>query len=393
MWAFLAVLLIACGQEPALPDDVPGLKAAAEAALKEVLAARTRRDPKAAARESERAEKAAAKAKDAGVSALAKEAARQAKLAAEDREILDRTTGLKAKAYTAAREVALTQGMKGLALAAEQRAKGGEPAPGVKESSDLGRALAEGLGGRRPLEDGGADWPGIAADLRGFAEKRPGSVSLYLAFACLVTGREGLGLIEIQSLDPATLSTPDQVFSYHLVRGLLLRLNGLPESGDEAFAALAAAGAPEVAEAWGTEIQGTLHLILAVFAFQDKDYTRADLEIARSIKIWPNHPAAVYLTGERLAATGEREKAAASLEASMAGTKEEWIAKRIAERARQVRDGTGPAEPLIHDPAFLRDLLLRQLWEAAKASPKARPLKALVDAAAPFLDRWIPGGK
>lgn len=385
----ILLLLLACEQEPALPDDVPGLKAVADAALKDVAEARAKRDPKAAAVAAGRAEKAAAKAKDVETSKVSREALRQAKLAAEDKEILDRTTGLKAKAYLATRDVALGAALKGLALAADERAKGGEPAAALKEASDLGRVLAEGLAERKPLADGGPDWPGVAADLRTMADGKRTSMSLFLAFACLVTARDGLGLIEIQGVDPAGLKG-DQVFSYHLMRGLLLRLNGLPESAGESFTALSAAGAPEMAAAWGTEIQGSLHLVMAVLAIQDDDWKKADLEVARSLKVWPNNPAAVYLTGEILAKNGEKEKAAASLEASMAGTKQEWLAQKIAERTRQVRDSAGPAEPLIHDPAFLRALLLRQLWEAAKTSPKARPLQALVDAAAPFLDRWIP---
>src|SRR5687767_6833272 len=111
MICLLIVALLGCGQEPALPDDVPGLKAVADAAAKEAVDARGKRDPKAAARAAERAEKASAKAKDAEVAAVTKEASRQAKLAGEDQELLDRTTGLKAKAYAAAREVALTQGV------------------------------------------------------------------------------------------------------------------------------------------------------------------------------------------------------------------------------------------------------------------------------------------
>ena len=396
----MTFLLLACDIAEALPDDLPGLKAAADAALKEAVDARGRRDSKAAAQAAERAEKASAKAASftdvpdkaavAEVKSAAREAARQAKLAGEDAEIQDRTTGLKAKAYRATRDVALTQSLRGLALAADEMAKGGEPLAAVKESANLGRALAEGLAGRAPLADGAADWPGVAADLRGFADKRPPTWSLFLAAACLVTARDGLGLIEIEGLDPATLTDPDHVFSYHLVRGLLLRLHGLPESANEAFARMPV---PNAAAAHEVEWQGSLHLILAVLALQNKDYPKADLEVARSLKVWPNNPVAVYLTGELLAETGQRERVPNSLETAWAGGEHEWLAKRIAARAREIRDAKGPAEPLIHDPAFLRDLLLWQLWQTAKTSPKAKSLQKLVDAAAPFLDRWIPGGK
>jgi hypothetical protein len=110
----------------------------------------------------------------------------------------------------------------------------------------------------------------------------------------------------------------------------------------------------------------------------------------RARKAWPDNPVAVFLTGERLGATGEREKAARSLESAVAGTDQEWLARRVAARARELREGTGPAEPLLYDPAFLRDLALWHIARAARTSAPARRLEELVGASRRFAERWLP---
>lgn len=66
-----------------------------------------------------------------------------------------------------------------------------------------------------------------------------------------------------------------------------------------------------------------------------------------------------------------------------------------ADLARQLRDQKGQTEPLLHDPAFLRDVLLRYLYETAKDSGPAQRLRGWIDSAQAFgkrlLDR-LPGG-
>ena len=49
---------------------------------------------------------------------------------------------------------------------------------------------------------------------------------------------------------------------------------------------------------------GSIHLVAALLYLDSRDYKRADVEIVRAMKVWPNNPVSVFLTGERLAADG-----------------------------------------------------------------------------------------
>lgn len=121
---------------------------------------------------------------------------------------------------------------------------------------------------------------------------------------------------------------------------------------------------------------------------------QADCATMGSLQALPNNPVAVFLTGERLAASGEPEQAADSLEAAARGTRAEWLAERIARRARELRDDPHASGTLVHDGAFLRDVVLFALSEAAQKSDVARvwheSLAAARSLAQRILDR-IPG--
>jgi hypothetical protein len=396
--ALILVLLLGCGNGDALPDDLPGLKAVALQGREDARSARAGQDPKKAQKAADRArradERAAALVKDgkaaspedrtavAEIRAAALDALRLARLAAEDKSIRDRTTGIKAKAYRAGRGAALAGTFHALALAADQRSKGGELPAGIQESAILGTDLAEQLLGRKKLADGTPDWAGTASDLRSLAASPPPGMSTFLALALVLTRQDGLALIEIDSVDPTTVQEP----GHHLLRGIILRLNGLPESAGDSFRS-----AGPGADTFGPELQAGFHLFLAATELDQKNWQAADAEIVRAMKVWPNNPIAVYLTGERLGAMGEREAAAKSLEASAAGTGNEWLAKRFADRARELRDGHGPAEPLLLDGAILREVVLWHIWQAARSSPAAQRLQKTIDAARNFGGRWKPG--
>src|SRR6185295_5828569 len=120
----LPALLAGCGKkEEALPDDLPGLLAIAQQSRELAQTARGERDPKKAGSAAERAKKAndhadavvksrgdlppEDKAKVSEIHQAAREAWRLARLAAEEKEIHDRTTGLKARAYRTGRKTAL----------------------------------------------------------------------------------------------------------------------------------------------------------------------------------------------------------------------------------------------------------------------------------------------
>jgi hypothetical protein len=292
----------------------------------------------------------------------ARDAGRLARLATEEQKLQDKTSGLKAKAYRTGRKAALAGAFQAMALAADQEAKGGQVPKGVHESAVAGADLAEHFAGRKPAADGATDWAGVASDLRGLATSTPPEMSTFFALALVVSRQDGLALVEIESVDPKTLKDPAHLVSHLLLRGIILRLNGLPETAGDSFRAAGATPTPEEAKAF-----------------------------VRAMKAWPNNPVAVFVTGERLGAMGEREAAAKSLEASLAGNDAEWIARRIASRARELRDGSGPAEPLLFDGAILRDVALWHVWQAAKTSPPARKLQKLVDSGRAFASKWTPG--
>jgi hypothetical protein len=321
----------------------------------------------------------------------ARDAGRLARLATEEQKLQDKTSGLKAKAYRTGRKAALAGAFQAMALAADQEAKGGQVPKGVHESAVAGADLAEHFAGRKPAADGATDWAGVASDLRGLATSTPPEMSTFFALALVVSRQDGLALVEIESVDPKTLKDPAHLVSHLLLRGIILRLNGLPETAGDSFRAAGATPTPEEAKAFGQELQAGIHLAVAATEIMDKNYEAADIEVVRAMKAWPNNPVAVFVTGERLGAMGEREAAAKSLEASLAGNDAEWIARRIASRARELRDGSGPAEPLLFDGAILRDVALWHVWQAAKTSPPARKLQKLVDSGRAFASKWTPG--
>lgn len=395
----LPALLLSCGKGDALPADLPGLLTVAKDSRDAAEKGRADREPKKAEKAAERAMQAhgaagmlikgastpADQAVVAEIAATARAARRFARLAREEQVLQDRTTGLKAKAYRTGRKVALAGTFQGLALAADQEAKGGTVPQGVHESATLAATLSEQFAGRAKPSDGAPDWAGIAADQRRFAGTLPPGMSTFLAGALMLSRQDGLALVEIESVDQ--IQDPAQLVVHHLVRGFILRLNGMPESAADAFLA---AGAGPVGST-GQELQAGIHLAVATSKLLEEDYEGADVEIVRAMKVWPNNPVAVFLTGERLGMTGEREAAAKSLESSLAGTDEEWMAKRIAARARELRDDKGPWEPLFYDPAFLRDVGLWLIARAAKTSAPARNLQRMIDAARGFASRWTPG--
>jgi hypothetical protein len=133
-------------------------------------------------------------------------------------------------------------------------------------------------------------------------------------------------------------------------------------------------------------------------AAQDKDYDQADLELMRVMKIYPDNPLMVYLTGERQVGEGQYEKAEGTLEdlaKLLPPDTDPWLLQHIQDRARYIRDKKGEAEPLFADRKMLCELAVRSLWHAAKTSGPARTLAGWVDSArdlgTEFL-KYLPGG-
>jgi tetratricopeptide (TPR) repeat protein len=325
----------------------------------------------------------------------AREARRQARLAEEEQRRDRLVNGLKGKAYRTARQTAVPGACKGLALAAEQAGKTNpdDLPEAVRDSSRMAADLARPYAGREPLPNGQPDWPRVAGDLRGLAAAPPPEMGMGLSLAFLLAGRKEFALCEIELIDASALNTREQKTCYHLLRGFLYSVNGLPLLAGEEITQAPALG-EEQKKHYGPELLAGIHLALACLHLRAKDYEKADREVVLALRAWPNNDVAVFLTGERLAATGEYEKAANSLEALARNTDQEWLARKVAQRACDLRDRPGEADTLLHDERFLLDVMLHYLAIAAQKSETARQLQQSVAAMRAFSQKvldLVPG--
>lgn len=300
-------------------------------------------------------------------------------------------SGLKAGAYRQVRGAAVGATFTALALAARQAEQRGLEAlpPQARDAANCAAAWAEAATGRGPRADGTHDWAAIAADMERLAGAPPPQLGVTLSVGFLLLGKSGLALLETEALDPAAVEDPTERLALHLLRGFARDSNGyrrlavleveegLDELGLRRDEAGTIGGGPIALTA--AEVVGGIHLLLAVVHMHEKDYPAADRELALALAAWPDSPVASYLTGERLLASGQRERATASLEAAAQGRGEdaEWLAARIADRSRRIRDGEADADDgLIGDPAFMARLALHALWKAAERSPQAAQARA-----------------
>ncbi|KAF0243590.1 MAG: hypothetical protein FD180_3238 [Planctomycetota bacterium] len=395
----LAVALLAlpaCGKkEEPLPDSIPALRDVAARDRDAAKAARWAKKPKeadVAALHAEAASKKAGEllAKNAAppdeelkarseCAAAAREARREARFADEEKRLEEVRSGFKAKAYRMARKAAWAASCAGMAAAADKATgKDIEELPdSVRDMARVASGLATRVSGRARLPDGKPDWPGIASDIRGMSGEVPPEASRDLAIAFMILGKNDIALWELEMADPAKLPNDDDRTAFHLVRGIIFSRLGMPLlAGEEINRAPAIAGGP--AAGYGNELLAGIHLALGFMYLQQKDNESADREIALSIQAWPDNPVAVFLTGERLAENGEYEKAAESMEAASKGTEGEWLAERIAKRARDVRDHPGESPSLVHDKEFQREVVFHYLAIAAKKSPAAAKANAAI---------------
>ncbi len=397
----VAPLLAGC------PDGGPRYASATEAAAVasaacgEACSALAAQDAGAAEAAADRADHAARQATALAAAtavpedqALAYRSEGDAALAREAAELTGDLTGMRARAYRGVRGAALSAVFLGLALAADQAAeKGLEALPEqAREAALLAGRLAEQLSGQDHGPQGEPDWAAIAATMRA-AQAPPAELHLVLGIAYLALARDRLALYELTAIAPPALADEYERTAFHVLRGIGLRLGGYRR-----LAALelqeAAAQSSQVGSI-GAELVAGLHLVLVAAYLDEKDYAAADAELVRALRAWPDNPLAIFLTGERQAANGEWEAAATSLEKAVEGTEVEFLAERVAQRARELRDAKGPAKPLFHDPALIRGLVLHYLWVAAKRSVSAERAREAVESArslgARLLER-LPGG-
>ncbi|MGE0610418.1 MAG: hypothetical protein AB7O62_25240 [Pirellulales bacterium] len=396
-WLLPALFAVGCSSSRQ-PPTMADLHAQAIAARDEARQARHDRQPQVARQAADRAvaaEEAAGQVEPAPplaielrpeIKAARAAADKYASLAEEDQRLADLTSSWSAGIYRSGRGLAMSGVLQGLALAARQASRSDIstlPA-GVRDSAQQAADLAEWATGRSKLPGGKTDWAGVADDLDSLYKEQPAAIALFLAVAHLMTGHEQLALCEVAQVDPQNLRTDEQRHQAALVRGVAYSANGLRHLAVETLEQAAVPGNADSQSA--PELLASVHLLLGYLWFRAGDYRQADMEIARSLQVWPNNPLAIFLTGERLAASGEYERAADSLSALAAGSQHEWLASRVEQRAREIRDSREQAEPILHDPAFLRDLSLHFLGLAAEHAQDnaAQSWKNLAEAARSF---------
>lgn len=413
----LSGLLLGCPKPlPRYPNAAEartGLLAARDAAR----AARDAQDLDAASRAAELATDALAQSEaftgaaavDSATLLELRRAEREARELAQETDerlrLASQLAGLKASAWRGARGAAVGATFQGLALAARQADQRGLDAlpEQVRRTALQAAALAESACGRPPAPEGTPDWAAIAGDMERLAAAPPAELGITLTVGFALCGRTGLALVESEALDPTRRSDPSERLALHLLRGLVRDLNGYRrlavlevEDGLRAVQGTDALGAGGV-ELSASEVLGGVHLLLAIVHLQEEQYADADRELALALAAWPENPAAEFLTGERLLASGQREQAAQSLERCAQGKGEdaEWLAERLAARARAIRDGQDEAEGgLIGDPVWLTRLALHALWSAGARSREAAQARAQVAQARAFcgdLLAHVPG--
>jgi hypothetical protein len=291
------------------------------------------------------------------VQSLVMEAHATADLAEEERVLRETCEGWSAKTYRGARAVAVRGVFTGLALAADEmeRRRSKDPRAEPGDAAELAASLASNLG--TPLRDDGTpDWPKVSVAMTACAKSPPPRLHLLLGAAYLCSGRDGLALVELSDADPNAFP-PGEVATLHLLRGVALRVHGCNQLALRETKMFIEQDSAAFVESELATRQSFMHLLTALIAIDEKDWERADVELMRASKAWPDNPVTVFITGERLNASGEWEKAAISLEAEAARLEDLPVAAKlaplVAERARKIRDTKGAAERLFHDRALL----------------------------------------
>lgn len=316
----------------------------------------------------------------------ARSAKRFADLTEEDERLVGLTTGLRARAYKSVRDLGLAAVYKGFALAADQAGEADWESlrPEVQDAALSAARLAL---DSEVVEVSEVDWSAVAKAMRAAADETPLNThrGLWVAFGLALRTRTAFLELELYK-DQALAQGEDPVLQ-GLVRVIFLAVNDCPELAMEQCEALGAAVAARdrqagtaLAELNPEVIVGAIHLTVAVIAARRKDYGRAEQELIRATRVWPNNPVSVFVTGQRLADSGRYEEAAESLEKAAAGSEFAWAAEEIAAHTRELRDEKGEVEPLLSSKTFMLKLILHTLSQAAERSPRLRAFNEQLDA-------------
>jgi hypothetical protein len=384
----LPLLLAGCGRQP---KTLAECRTVSEAACRDAQRAFESRNPKKAASAVKRGrsiQELAAKllpaqpsdhekADYAAVCKSCHDARRFASLAEEDRIYQELADGWKIKAYRAGRPLTVAGLFKGLTAAARQMEKkptAEKANPVIEATAELGFDVVCFLGERTNEKIPAKDWKTIAEKLDAYGKAPPPELNVILAIAWFLAGQGGLSLFEIESVSAESLSVAELRDIFPLMHAVILSVNKMPNRGVGVLEQAVSGEKPGSA----AKSLCAAHVLLALYYASEKDMAQADLHAARSLQVWPENPIAEFLAGEKLLANGQREAAADSLEKSAAGSKYEWAARRLARRAREIRDGDA-SKPLFRDPALIRDLILASMHSCYPSESAANKCMQIAD--------------
>lgn len=297
----------------------------------------------------------------------------KATLTEEEHRLNKLVSGWQGKIYVKARTLVIKNAFLASAKAAEQAAERDLKVmpEKVQDLANRGAGLLASLGG----PDGEApslnpDWAKVAATLKENSEEQPTSFHVSLALGYTLSVHQKLALIELELVDQSKLSA-DELFRYRFFRGLLLSFNDFPELAALELDALAKAeGQQQISK----EALAVLHLALAAHCFKSLQIERGEKNVTRAMRLWPNNPLAVFVTGEKIAANGDHQKAALSLESIAKNTEVEWLANLLSKRARTLRDSGGEAPALVSDSTFLRDVAQGMLDDPSRRTETTKKI-------------------
>ncbi|WP_395750706.1 hypothetical protein [Prosthecobacter sp.] len=298
----------------------------------------------------------------------------------------EKLAGWKAKAYYGVESASLKISFHGLALAADQAAAGNLKHLPQRVQDGAGEAakFIESYVGPQRLASGELDWTSIGRELRKFAESPPLELRLLLVFVMAIQMDFDLAFYEIEAI-PETLSdTPEKKVWYHLLRGVAYMTQGYGQL---------AMGELELTDKLSTEQKLNLdpsekcclHLLVACYFLREKRWADADRSLVAANRAWPDNPLTIYLTGERQIATHEYAAAEESFAKAMKGSGYEWLAEKVQERAKRLRDNPASLEPVVFDFKFITEVVSKGLENEAEKSESLRKLKAQMETAKTFV--------
>jgi len=326
---------------------------------------------------------------------LASDAAQEyAALAQEEHQCRDLLAGFKITAYRKVRATVCEYGLSGLAPIAERFSQTGTNASALEQRlASLAWTLVENVKLAPPRINGAPDWASVAVDLRSWSTNPPPAVYLFLAPALAANGFTDFALNEIELLEAPSLVNTNLLVLYHLERSALYAMHAWNRTAARELRLAAELAPPEWHGVAGPQAFAVFNVWQAGDCLRRRDFSQADLAIARIVQAWPESPLIPLVRAERLAASGQGAEAADMLE--NANCKDQWLAERLAQRARELRDGNGRTAPLSSDPVFLLEFATKTWGGSLQDSAAFKQIQTWLTLAKDFGQRLIeklPGG-